>query len=107
MLPRYTLPRYSLPRYSLPRYALPRYSLPRYALPRYSLPRYALPRYDLSPHATTTHTYASKLSNSESQSELEASDGMRRSPRGESETEPTFGPSGIAERLNCCEKKRR
>ena len=51
--------------------------------------------------------YASKLSNSESQSELEASDGMRRSPRGESETEPTFGPSGIAERLNCCEKKRR
>ena len=51
--------------------------------------------------------YASKLSSSESQSELEASDGMRRSPRGDSETEPTFGPSGIAERLNCCEKKRR
>ena len=51
--------------------------------------------------------YASKLSNSESQSELEASDGMRRSPRGDSETEPTFGPSGIAERLNCCEKNLR
>ena len=51
--------------------------------------------------------YASKLSSSESQSELEASDGMRRSPRGDNETEPTFGPSGIAERLNCCEKKRR
>ena len=31
---------------------------------------------------------------------------MRQSPRGESATEPTFGPSGIAERLNCCEKKR-
>ena len=59
----------------------------------------------LAPSSNTS--YASKLSNSESQSELEASDGMRRSPRGESETEPTFGPSGIAERLNCCEKKRR
>ena len=52
-------------------------------------------------------SYASKLSSSESQSELEASDGMRRSPRGDNETEPTFGPSGIAERLNCCEKNLR
>ena len=57
--------------------------------------------------STALRAYASKLSNSESQSELEASDGMRRSPRGESETEPTFGPSGIAERLNCCEKNLR
>ena len=45
-----------------------------------------------------TTNYASKLSSSESQSELEASDGMRRSRAG-SETEPTFGPSGIAERF--------
>ena len=36
-----------------------------------------------------------------------ASLGIRQSPRGDSATEPTFGPSGIAERLNCCEKKRR
>ena len=36
-----------------------------------------------------------------------ASDDIRKSPRGESETVTTFGPSGAAERLNCCEKKRR
>ncbi len=36
-----------------------------------------------------------------------ASEGMRRSPRGESATEPTFGPSGMQERLNCWLKKRR
>ena len=33
-----------------------------------------------------------------------ASDGMRRSPRGERATLPTFGPSGRQERLNCWEK---
>ena len=43
---------------------------------------------------------------SSSQSAAEASEGMRQSPRGESETEPTFTPSGRQERLNCCEKKR-
>ena len=32
---------------------------------------------------------------------------MRQSPRGERVSVPTFGPSGMAERLNCCEKKRR
>ena len=37
----------------------------------------------------------------------EASLGMRQSPRGESDTLPTRGPSGMQERLNCCEKKRR
>ena len=37
----------------------------------------------------------------------EASLGMRRSPLGETATEPTFGPSGRQERLNCCAKKRR
>ena len=35
------------------------------------------------------------------------SDGIRQSPRGESVTVPTFGPSGRQERLNCCVKKRR
>ena len=28
--------------------------------------------------------------------------GIRQSPRGDSATEPTFGPSGITDRLNCC-----
>ena len=31
----------------------------------------------------------------------EASEGMRQSPRGERQTLPTFGPSGMHERLNC------
>ena len=43
----------------------------------------------------------SSESHSRSHSAAEASDGMRQSPRGESETLPTFGPSGRAERLNC------
>ena len=37
----------------------------------------------------------------------EASLGIRQSPRGDRLTDPTFGPSGNADRLNCCEKKRR
>ena len=44
---------------------------------------------------------------SRSHSALTASDGIRQSPRGDSETVPTFGPSGRHERLNCCVKKRR
>ena len=36
-----------------------------------------------------------------SQMALEASLGMRQSPRGERLTLPTFGPSGRQERLNC------
>ena len=44
---------------------------------------------------------------SASQSALLASLGMRQSPRGDNATEPTLGPSGIAERLNCWLKKRR
>lgn len=42
-----------------------------------------------------------------SHSATDASDGILKSPRGESDTVTTFGPSGAAERLNCCEKKRR
>lgn len=38
---------------------------------------------------------------------LQASLGMRRSPLGEMATEPTLGPSGRQERLNCWLKKRR
>ena len=37
----------------------------------------------------------------------EASLGIRQSPRGLRLTEPTFGPSGRQERLNCWVKKRR
>ena len=40
-------------------------------------------------------------------SSLEASLGILQSPLGLSETEPTFGPSGRQERLNCWAKKRR
>ena len=36
----------------------------------------------------------------------DASLGMRRSPRGDSAIVPTFGPSGMHDRLNCWEKKR-
>lgn len=36
-----------------------------------------------------------------------ASLGIRQSPRGERLIEPTLGPSGMHERLNCCAKKRR
>ena len=36
----------------------------------------------------------------------EASLGILKSPRGESDISLTFGPSGIVERLNCCVKKR-
>ena len=46
------------------------------------------------------------FSRSESQRDTVASLGMRQSPLGESDTEPTFGPSGRQLLLNCCEKKR-
>jgi len=35
-----------------------------------------------------------------------ASLGILQSPRGDKATDPTLGPSGIAERLNCCAKNR-
>ena len=41
------------------------------------------------------------------QGSSEASLGIRQSPRGERLIEPTFGPSGRQERLNCWRKKRR
>ena len=41
-----------------------------------------------------------------SQRAAEASEGIRQSPRGERETEPTLTPSGTQLRLNCCAKKR-
>ena len=47
-----------------------------------------------------------RLSSSFIHTANDASDGIRRSPRGESVTVPTFGPSGIQERLNCWMKKR-
>lgn len=45
-------------------------------------------------------------SSSPSQRTAEASDGIRQSLRGDSETEPVLGPSGIQERLNWLRKKR-
>ena len=48
-----------------------------------------------------------RAATSASQSAGLASLGIRQSPRGDSATEPTFGPSGMAERLNCWLKKRR
>ena len=47
------------------------------------------------------------FSKSASQTAAEASDGIRQSPRGESVTDPTLGPSGKQLRLNCWAKKRR
>ena len=48
--------------------------------------------------------FGHNFSSSSSHSCAEASEGMRQSPRGESETEPTLAPSGMQERLNCWEK---
>ena len=58
----------------------------------------------------TGGTYSSSHSNPSSSSshrEATASEGIRQSPRGERVTEPTLGPSGRQERLNCWAKKRR
>ena len=49
----------------------------------------------------------SSASTSSSHRRAEASLGMRQSPRGDSVTEPTFGPSGRQLRLNCWAKNRR
>ncbi len=64
---------------------------------------------NLSPCAAQFCLYARypSSSSSASQSDASASDGMRRSPRGETPTDPTLGPSGEQLRLNCCEKNRR
>ena len=43
-------------------------------------------------------------SSSSIQTRLHASLGILRSPRGDTATEPTFGPSGRQDRLNCWEK---
>ena len=52
-------------------------------------------------------TQTSNFSSSAIHSVLQASLGIRQSPRGDSVTEPTFGPSGRQLRLNCWAKKRR
>ena len=49
----------------------------------------------------------SRVSSSAIQRADEASLGICQSPRGDSETEPTLGPSGRQDRLNCWIKKRR
>ena len=47
------------------------------------------------------------VSNSSIHNAATASDGIRQSPRGLRATEPTLGPSGRQERLNCWAKNRR
>lgn len=47
----------------------------------------------------TAQTFRSSIHNF-----TQASEGIRQSPRGESVTLPTFGPSGRQERLYCCAK---
>ena len=54
-----------------------------------------------------TYNISRSDSTSSSQRLDEASLGIRQSPRGLRLTEPTFGPSGRQERLNCWAKKRR
>lgn len=51
--------------------------------------------------------YQFRVSSSSIQSRAEASEGIRQSPRGDRVTEPTLGPSGRQERLNCWAKNRR
>lgn len=51
--------------------------------------------------------FYAKVSSSAFHNAAEASLGIRQSPRGESATVPTFGPSGRQERLNCWEKNLR
>ncbi len=48
-----------------------------------------------------------RVSSSAIHSALTASEGIAQSPRGDRVTEPTLGPSGRQERLNCWVKKRR
>lgn len=57
--------------------------------------------------ATYDSTEDEIASSSFSQRPAQASLGMRQSPLGDSVTEPTLGPSGRQERLNCWAKKRR
>ncbi len=47
------------------------------------------------------------LSTAASHKSAQPSVGICQPPRGDKVTEPTMGPSGIQERLNCWEKKRR
>ena len=51
--------------------------------------------------------FHARSSHSSSHRRATASLGIRQSPRGERVTEPTLGPSGRQERLNCWAKKRR
>ena len=59
-----------------------------------------------SPLRTYNYNSFSNSSTCSIHSLTTASDGIRQSPRGLRVTEPTFGPSGIQERLNCWEKNR-
>lgn len=57
-------------------------------------------------HSGGSYQNAHNRSISSSHRRLTASEGILKSPRGDSVTVPTLGPSGRQERLNCCEKNR-
>ena len=50
------------------------------------------------------YTFNYSCSTSFNQIQLLASDGIFKSPLGDTDILPTFGPSGKQERLYCCEK---
>ena len=62
--------------------------------------------YDFSAIQFLSFAISVNCSTSSIQILLLASLGILQSPRGERLTLPTFGPSGIQLRLNCCAKKR-
>ena len=65
----------------------------------------SLPRQSQAPEeAPESHAMDYSRSSCSLQSFTHASLGIRRSPRGDTATLPTFGPSGRQERLNCCAK---
>ena len=64
-----------------------------------------LKRFEGSCRYENIHFYNN--SSSSIQIRTQASDGIMRSPRGDTESVPTFGPSGRQERLNCWVKNLR
>lgn len=79
------------------------HNLGRYNFPGESAIRFYPPGNNRCPISWNLYS----LSASSSQRAAQASLGIRKSPRGDRVTEPTFGPSGRQDRLNCWEKNRR
>ena len=64
-------------------------------------------RFHCAKRTFTLHSLQRSEFHRRSHASLEASDGIRQSPRGESDTDPTFGESGTQLRLNWEAKNRR